>query len=113
MGRHAKEPVNARDLVDALPPQRRSKIQARTQALIADEVGLAQLRKARKCSQAELAKELGIKQAEVSRLERRADMYVISLRKYVMAMGGELQIIAKFPDKPAVEIKQFSKIKAH
>jgi len=52
---------------------------------------------------------LGSQQALVSKLERRADMYVSSLRTYVEALGGELEIVARFPDA-AVRITQFEEI---
>jgi hypothetical protein len=56
-----------------------------------------------------LARRLGSQQALVSKLERRADMYVSSLRTYVEALGGELEIVARFPDG-AVRITQFEEI---
>ena len=58
---------------------------------------LQELRTAREQTQEALARELGIKQAAVSRLERRADMYVSTLRRFIQAMGGDLDIIARFP----------------
>ena len=57
-----------------------------------------------------LAKILGVNQAAVSKLERRADMYVSTLQDFVKAMGGELRIIAKFPEG-TVEISQFEDVK--
>ena len=67
---------------------------------------LQELRTALKRTQDELARELGIKQAAVSRLERRADMYVSTLRRFIQAMGGELDIIARFPEGQ-VKLSQF------
>jgi predicted transcriptional regulator len=65
--------------------------------LIAEEATLRQLRVARERSQEEIAIKLHIKQAAVSKLERRTDMYLSTLRSYIEAMGGQLEIIARFP----------------
>ncbi len=73
------------------------------------QAGLVDLRKARNLTQVKLAESLGVAQSEVSRLEQRTDMYVSTLRDVVEAMGGELEIRAKFPGSPAVTIGQFSK----
>jgi ribosome-binding protein aMBF1 (putative translation factor) len=71
------------------------------------EMPLQELRRARQMSQEALAQILGGKQASVSKLEHRADMYVSTLRSYIEAMGGELEIVARFPDED-VRIKQFT-----
>lgn len=63
------------------------------------EMPLHELRKAQQLSQESLAKALNINQAAVSKMERRTDMYISTLRDYIIrAMGGELEIIATFPD---------------
>ena len=77
-----------------------------------EEIGhlsLNQLREARNLTQTSLAELLGIPQGGVSRLERRADMYVSTLRNYIRAMGGDLRITAVFPNG-AVEISQFQDV---
>ena len=99
--------INAKDYLAKLSPTRREAIQARADVLIGEELSLAELREARQRSQIELAKRLGIQQAAVSKLERRADMYVSSLRALIEAMGGTLEIVAQFPDRPPVRINQF------
>jgi ribosome-binding protein aMBF1 (putative translation factor) len=73
------------------------------------EMPLAELRRARGLSQEALARELGVKQSSVSKLERRTDMYISSLRSHIKAMGGELEIIARFPDGE-LKIADFSNI---
>ena len=86
--------------------------EARIQARVSDEIArlsLNQLREARSLTQNSLAELLGIPQGGVSRLERRADMYVSTLRNYIRAMGGELKITAVFPNG-AVEISQFQDV---
>ena len=59
---------------------------------------LSELRRARQLTQETLAETLGMSQSEISKVERRTDLYVSTLRKYIEAMGGELQMVARFPD---------------
>ena len=62
------------------------------------DMALAEVRKAMSLTQVDLAEMLHIKQAAIARLENRTDMYISSLRKYITALGGELDIVARFPD---------------
>jgi len=94
------------DYMAKLPKKRQQVIKKRTAELIAEEATLRQLREARERSQVEMAEKLHIKQAAVSKLERRTDMYLSTLRGYIEAMGGQLEIIARFPNR-AVRIMQF------
>src|SRR6266576_71399 len=96
---------NWKDVRKHLGTEREARIKAR----VRDEIGhlsLNQLREARSWTQTSLAELLGIPQGGVSRLERRTDMYVSTLRNYIRAMGGELKITAVFPNG-VVEISQF------
>jgi len=68
---------------------------------------LGELRRARQLTQETLAESLDMSQSEVSKVERRSDLYVSTLRRYIEAMGGELQIIARFPDGD-VEVVQLA-----
>ena len=95
-------PRNLRGLFDKLPPERRKRIEERTAQLIAEEMTLRQLRKARKVTQQKLAKSLHIGQEGVSRLEKRSDLLISTLRGYVKAMGGSLSLVAEFPDSGPV-----------
>ncbi len=95
------------DYMEALPPARREKVEKRAKELIAEEMSLQQLRKAMQQSQQRLAERLVVKQAEVSKIERRTDMYVSTLRDFIQAMGGTLEITASFPNRPPVKITQF------
>jgi DNA-binding transcriptional regulator YiaG len=74
------------------------------------EMGLAQLREAMDLTQESLADTLRVKQASISKMERRSDMYISTLTKIIEAMGGELQIIANMPNG-RVQIRQFTKIR--
>ncbi|MDE0459532.1 MAG: helix-turn-helix transcriptional regulator, partial [Chromatiales bacterium] len=71
---------------------------------IAEEMTLRELRKARKFTQASVARELGISQDAISRLEQRSDLLLSTLRRTVEAMGGSLSLVARFPDRPPVEL---------
>ena len=86
----------------SLSARRRKKIEARAAALIAEEMTLRELRRARKLTQVRLAKALGISQDGVSRLEKRSDLLLSTLRKSVEAMGGNLSLVAEFPDRKPV-----------
>ena len=70
---------------------------------------LAELRRARTLSQEELAQTLGIGQAAVAKIEKRADMYVSTLRRFIKAMGGELRIVAHFAGHD-VHIQNFTEL---
>lgn len=65
---------------------------------------LRELREARRLTQVSLARELGIGQDGISRMEQRSDLLLSTLRKTVEAMGGSLSLIARFPDRPPVEL---------
>jgi DNA-binding XRE family transcriptional regulator len=92
----------------ALPAARRRRIGRRADALIREEMTMRQLRKARNITQSELAKALGVNQEQISRLEKRADLHLSTLRRSVEAMGGELILTAKFPDRAPVTLTGFA-----
>lgn len=98
-------PIGLNDKIKTLSVKRRQKIEARAAELIAEELSLRDLRKARARTQAAVAKALGIKQEGVSRLEKRSDLMLSTLRGYVEAMGGELHLVAEFPDRPPVHLQ--------
>jgi len=93
-----------------LPVSRRRKIEARAREIRAEELSLKELRKALRCSQETVAEILGVKQAEISKMERRTDMYLSTLRRYIEAMGGHLDLIASFPRLKPFRIKELSSI---
>lgn len=95
-------PVNINDKIRKLTPERRRKVVARAGELLAEEMTLRELRRARELTQVSLAKTLGITQDSVSRLEQRADLLLSTLRKSVEAMGGKLSLVAEFPDRAPV-----------
>ena len=96
--------VSLDEMMATLDPERRRKIEERAAELIAEEMTLRELRKARKLTQVSVARELGISQDAVSRLEQRSDVLLSTLRRTVEAMGGTLSLIARFPDRPPVKL---------
>ena len=102
-------PNNFKVLRNKLSPESRERAH-RLALKYEAEMALDELRVARDLTQEHLAKLLGVKQAAVSKMERRADMYISTLQSMVRAMGGELRIQAVFPEGK-VEINQFRKLK--
>ncbi|MBT4934382.1 MAG: helix-turn-helix transcriptional regulator [Rhodospirillaceae bacterium] len=98
------------DILKKMPPKRRKKIAARGQQLIAEHLALIELRAAMNKTQVKVARELGVQQTTVSRMEKRSDMLISTLRQYIEAMGGDLDIVARFPDRPDVHIEGLQEI---
>ena len=94
--------TNVDDKIRKLSPVQRKKVEARATQLIAEEKTLRELRQARKLTQVRMAKTLGITQDSVSRLEKRSDLLLSTLRKAVKALGGNLSLVAEFPDREPV-----------
>ncbi|MBM3777779.1 MAG: transcriptional regulator [Acidimicrobiia bacterium] len=92
-----------------MTPDRQARVAARTEALL-KEMPLQELRRAHALAQTTLADLLGMSQPDISKLEQRTDALISTVRRYVEAMGGELDIVARFPDG-AVRITQFSDLK--
>ena len=103
--------IKARDFIAKLPEHEQRAIKARSRKLLLEELTLSAIREARRQSQIELAGKLGIQQPAVSKIERQTDLYLSTLRNYITAMGGELEIIARFPDREPVRITQFKPLK--
>jgi transcriptional regulator with XRE-family HTH domain len=97
-----------RDLYENIPTERRARIEAQIAKDLA-EMPLAEVRRARELTQQQIARSLEVNQAWVSKLEHQTDMYLSTLRSFVEAMGGELEIIVRFDDG-AVRLRQFEEI---
>ena len=93
-----------REELESLPDDRRKRIEKAANALITDEMTLRDLRKARNQTQARVAERLGINQENVSRIEQRSDLLISTLSGYVEAMGGKLNLVAEFPDRPPITL---------
>jgi transcriptional regulator with XRE-family HTH domain len=102
--------TTVRDTMKGLTPTRRKKIEARAAALIAEEMSLRDLRQALTLTQERMAETLGIGQDGVSRLEKRSDLLLSTLRTYIEAMGGQLSLIAEFPDREPVTLSGLATI---
>src|SRR5579863_1594852 len=102
--------TNLERMRNELSPARRKKVAARAAKLIAEEMTLQELRRARRLTQVRMAKELGIGQDGVSKLEKRADLMISTLRKTVEAMGGRLSLVAEFPDRAPVVLSGLAAI---
>ena len=101
------------DKMKTLSLDRQNSIQERADELIAEEMTLRDLRLALKKTQEDLGAVLHMKQDGISRLEKRSDMLISTLNKYIHAMGGTLKLTAEFPDRPSVEIHGIADILAH
>ena len=99
---------NFRELLDAIPAERRSKVDQRVRETIA-AMPLDELRRARQMTQTRLAESLGVNQGEVSKIEHRTDLYLSTLTEYVEALGGTLEIRAVCSDRE-VRITQFEEL---
>jgi DNA-binding XRE family transcriptional regulator len=98
------------DVLGKLPPARQRKVETRAQELIAEELTLQDLRKAQKLTQEQMATVLNIGQDSISRLEKRSDMMLSTMRSYVEAMGGSLELVARFPKRAPVIITSMKDI---
>ena len=95
---------NLERVLAKLPPERREKVERRE----AELATLKDLRQAVKRTQEELASYLGVGQDTISRLEQRSDMLISTLKRYVEAMGGQLELVARFPNRPPVRIDRIA-----
>ena len=96
------------ELREKMSPERRARTDEKVKKTLA-EMPLQELRNARGLSQKMLAEALHIQQPAIAKLEKRTDMYISTLRSHIEAMGGNLEVIARFPDGD-VKISNFSKI---
>jgi DNA-binding XRE family transcriptional regulator len=85
----------------------RQSVKQRTAELIAEELNLREMRRLRKITQARLSKKLKIGQEGVSRIEKRTDLYLSTLRNYVEGVGGKLSLVVEFPDRAPVVLTGF------
>ena len=97
---------NLNAMLDALPASRRAKVMTRA----AELATLRDLRIAAQKTQGEMAQTLGVRQDTISRLEQRSDMLLSTMRRYVQAMGGQLDLVASFPNRPEVKIAAWADV---
>jgi len=99
-----------KNLVEKMSPESRARADAKTEAML-KAMPLHELRNARNLTQQQIAETMNIKQAAVSKLERRTDMYISTLSRFIGSMGGNLDIIANFPEG-SVRITKFGDLDA-
>lgn len=95
-------PKTLEEKLSGVSPARRKRIEARTAELITEERSLRDLRRALALTQERMAEKLGIGQDGISRLEKRSDLLLSTLRTYIEAMGGKLRLVAEFPNRPPI-----------
>jgi len=100
------------EVLEALPPQRRQRIAERGQELVRHQLTLRALRKELGLTQEAMAILLETRQTNVSKLEKRADMLISTLRGYVEAMGGSLELVARLPGKGVVTLEGIGDLRA-
>lgn len=93
-----------REIMAALPEARRKAVEARAAELIAEVEGLQALRRLAEQSQAEMASKLKIKQPSVHKIEKQTDLYLSTLRRYVEAAGGKLELRVQLPGKGTMSL---------
>ncbi len=91
-----------------LPADRRARVDARYREMKAEIESLRELRRVAGKAQADIASALRIKQPSVSKIEKQTDMYLSTLRSYVQAIGGELDLVVRLPERPALRLQHLS-----
>lgn len=99
--------TNVRELFDRLSPERRARIEAGAAEMLAQEMSLQEVRKFRGLAQRQLAETLGIGQDSVSRIEKRSDMLLSTLRGYVEGLGGRLDLVVELPGIKPIRLTGF------
>jgi transcriptional regulator with XRE-family HTH domain len=99
---------NLNQVIADLPPSRQARIDARYREMKDEVEGLRELRQVAGKAQADIATALKIKQPSVSKIERQTDMYLSTLRSYVQAIGGELDLIVRLPKHRALRLQHLS-----
>lgn len=94
-------PVTLDEILSEMSPERRARIDELANE-IREELNLREVRRLRKLTQARLSKKLKIGQEGVSRIEKRTDLYISTLRSYVEGVGGKLKLVVELPDRPPV-----------
>ena len=105
---------NLNQIIADLPPDRQARIDARYREMKAEVDGLRELRQVAGKAQADIATALNIKQPSVSKIEKQADMYLSTLRSYVEAIGGELELVVKLlPERPVLRLQHLGEAFGH
>jgi DNA-binding XRE family transcriptional regulator len=98
------------EVIDALPKEQRERVLARYRELKTEVESLRELRRTSGRAQTEVADKLGVKQPSVSKLEKQADMYLSTLRSYIKAIGGDLELIVRLPSRAPMRLKHLGEV---
>ena len=98
------------EVIDALPKSRRARIDRRYRELRDEVESLQQLRRAAGRAQTDIAAALRIKQPSVSKIEKQTDLYLSTLRSYVEALGGKLELVVRLPAHRPLRIRQLGQV---
>jgi DNA-binding XRE family transcriptional regulator len=98
------------DVIAALPEDRRERLEARFAEMKAEVESLGELRRVAGKAQAEIASTLNIKQPSVSKIEKQADMYLSTLKSYVEAVGGQLELIVRLPSHAPLRLERLGDV---
>lgn len=98
------------EVVAALPEVRRMRVEERAQVLRDEVESLSELRRVAGKAQIEIAAALNVKQPSVSKIEKQADMYLSTLRSYVEAIGGELELIVRLPSHAPLRLERLGDV---
>jgi len=101
-----------KEMLDRLPAERRRRVEARAEELIAEEMSLRELRKAMHKTQVQLVHKTGKSQVMLSRLERQSDMLISTLNEVVRGLGGRVRIVAELPNRPPVYLTGLADLSA-
>jgi predicted XRE-type DNA-binding protein len=96
-----------RDKIQNLPPERQATIQAMAEELISQEMALRAWQEARELAQARVAEQLNIDRDAAAQIEQSTELHLSALISAVRSMGGELELVVKFPDRPSVKLSGF------
>ncbi len=100
------------DMIAGLPVDQQREVEAQASRLIEEEMTLRDLRKAHALTQERMAEALHISQDGVSRIEKRSDFLLSTLRSYIEAMGGKLRLVVEFPDRKPVTLSDLDSLTA-
>jgi transcriptional regulator with XRE-family HTH domain len=101
---------NLNQIIADLPADRQARIDARYREMKDEVEGLRELRQVAGKAQADIATALNIKQPSVSKIEKQADMYLSTLRNYVHAIGGELELVVRLRSRQAIRLQRFGDV---
>src|ERR1700686_928005 len=101
---------NLNQTIAELPADRQARIDARYREMKDEVEGLRELRQIAGKAQSDIATALNIKQPSVSKIEKQADMYLSTLRSYVEAIGGELDLVVRLPKRPALRLQHLGDV---